>query len=431
MNTCYLFQNASIYTQNPEMPYLTNAVLLVNQGIIKYVGTSTPSKLPPKCQYIDASNLLLCPGLVNGHTHSPMTQLRGYCDDCSLDEWLSQIWKAEASLSSDDFYWGALLGIAEMLSYGTTSISDMYRCSETILQAAIESGINANICESITCADGIRPQDSRQIQNSVALIREYQNHDNGRIRIDTSIQSIFQTTPSLWEYINNLAETYHLGIHTHICETAQEVTQCIQRYHKPPIELLDSYGIFHHRTAAVHGIFVSENEIEILKNTPSVVVHDPCSNLKCGCGFGNLKAFYENNIPVALGTDGVCSNNTGDLFDTMKFTALIQKMLNQDPSCFPAKDIIKMATINGLLSQGRTNSGILKEGFDADIIAIDLTHPGVRPLHHAAANLVYSVHGNHVVITMVRGKILYDHGTFTTIDIEKVYHHIKKGGILT
>lgn len=422
----YLFKNASIFTQNPEAPFLTNSCLFVEDKKIAYIGENL-KKTPEACTVIDASKLLLCPGLVNAHTHSPMTLLRGYRDDCSLDDWLSCIWPAEAALDADDYYWGAMLGIAEMLAYGTISISDMYRSSSSIFHAAIDSGIKANICESITCKPDENPKNSPAISESVSLIRYFQNYDHGRIRLDTSIQSVWQTTPQLWEYIASLAAEYHLGIHIHLCETAQEVETCRRIYGKTPISLLDSYGVFRNRIAAVHGIYVSTEEIDILKSQNATLVHDPCSNLKCCCGFVNLKPFIDREIPVALGTDGVCSNNSGDLFETIKFTSLIQKMLNDDPAFLPAEELFQMATLHGLHSQGRQGtSGILKPGMDADIIALDLSHPGLQPFFSPASSVVYSAHGNHVLLTMVRGKILYKQGEYTTIDMERVSYHIRK-----
>lgn len=427
MNNNYLFEHASIYTQNPEQPYMKNSYLMVENGKISYIGNMPPENPIHSLKKIDASNMLLCPGLVNAHIHTPMTLLRGYKDDCKLDQWLSHIWPAEAALTEMDYYWGALLGIAEMLSYGITSFTDMYRCSASILKAAIHSGVKANICESITCRPEESPYNSALIQNAVSLIKDFQNYDNGRIILDTSIQSVHQTTPILWEFISCLADDYQLGIHTHICETEKEVQESLIKYGKTPISLLYSYGIFNYRTIAVHSIYLTEEELDILQQSKAYIVHDPCSNLKCCCGFANLKKFSQRKIPIALGTDGVCSNNSGDIFETMKITALNQKMLNNDPEFLSAKEIFQMATINGLLSQGRNDcSGVLKEGYDADIIALNLSHPGLNPCHSMLSNLVYSTQGGHVLLTMVRGKILYENGNFSTIDMEKVLYHTKE-----
>jgi 5-methylthioadenosine/S-adenosylhomocysteine deaminase len=427
MSENYVFTNATIITMDKVCPVQYHSCLVTEQGRISYIGKELPLQLPASHRKIDASHLLLCPGLVNAHTHTPMTLLRGYSDDCPLEEWLSHIWPAENALSEEDYYYGSLLGIAEMLSYGTTSISDMYRSSHTILRAAIESGIKANICESITSAGTQDPALLPSVIRSAELIKEYNGWDEGRIRCDTSIQSVFQTTPALWEYIGDLAFREHIGIHMHICETEEEIQNCIKEYGSTPIACLEKAGVFRARVVAAHGIYVSPEELEILAASQATVVHDPCSNLKCCCGFANLKPFLLQGIPVALGTDGVCSNNSGDLFETMKFTALNQKMLNRDPGFADAAQVLSMATLGGLISQGRQEeAGILAPGKDADIIALDLTHPGLCPLTSPISNLVYAAHGNHVVMTMVRGKLLYEKGEYLTIDMEKVRYEVKR-----
>lgn len=427
MKENYVFTNTTILTLDDTAPVRYNACLVTEDGRISHIGQEPPQQLPARHKKIDGRNLLLCPGLVNAHTHTPMALLRGFSDDCPLDQWLSHIWPAEEALTDDDYYYGSLLGIAEMLAYGTTSVSDMYRSSHTILRSAVDSGIKANICESITCSADQDPALVPSVRRSIDLIHTYNGWDRGRIRCDTSIQSVFQTTPALWEFIGDLAVREHIGIHTHICETSEEVQNCIQSYGCSPITALQRAGVFRSRVVAAHGIYVSEEELEILSSSRAVIVHDPCSNLKCGCGFANLKPFIKRRIPVALGTDGVCSNNSGDMFETMKFTALLQKGIHKDPEFADAGQVLSMAVQGGLLSQGREGeSGILAPGRDADIIALDLSHPGLSPLTSPVSNLVYAAHGNHVAMTMVRGDILYYKGEFMTIDLEKVTYEVKK-----
>lgn len=427
MNKNYFFYDAAIITLDEKRTILFNAYLIIEEGIISYVSTDYPQSLPATYHSIDASGLLLCPGLVNAHTHTPMTILRGFNDDVPIDEWLEHIWTAESKLTEHDYYYSSLLGIAEMLAYGTTSISDMYRSSQTILQAAIDSGIKANICESITNTPGQTPKTLPAIQKSLELIRTYNGFDNGRIKCDTSIQSVFQTTPELWEFIADLALKEDISIHMHLCETQSEVEYTIENYGCSPIICLNKHGVFNSHVVAAHGIYTTPDEIDILAQNKASVVHDPCSNLKCCCGFANLKPFIQKNINIALGTDGVCSNNSGDMFEIMKFTALNQKMLNNDPSFADANQVLSMAVGGGLKSQKRDNeAGMIAHGRDADIIALDLTHPGMMPLTSPVSNMVYATHGNHVVFTMVRGNMLYYKGEFPTIDIEKSYHKVSE-----
>jgi len=427
MNQNHFFSHATIMTLDEKDTILFDAYLVIEQGIISYVGTDYPKSLPASYNFVDANDLLLCPGLVNAHTHTPMTILRGFKDDVPMEEWLEHIWTAESALTNQDYYYSSLLGIAEMLAYGTTSISDMYRSSHTILQSAIDSGIKANICESITNSPGQDPGNILLVKESLELIRNYNGFDDGRIQCDTSIQSVFQTTPELWEFIADLALKENISIHAHLCETQFEMEYALKNYGDTPIMCLKKHGVFDSHVVAVHGIYVTSDELSVLSESKSSVVHDPCSNLKCCCGFANLKPFIQKGINVALGTDGVCSNNSGDMFDTMKFTALNQKMINNDPCFADANQVLSMAIKGGLKSQQRDHeAGMIVCGRDADIIALDLKHPGMTPLTSPASNLVYAAHGNHVVFTMVRGRMLYDKGEFPTIDVEKARYEINR-----
>lgn len=420
-----LLKNGTLVTLDPQQPLLKNSALVVCNGKIESVSGEA---VGPFTRVVDASGYILMPGLVNAHTHSPMTLLRGLKDDCNLDVWLRDyIWPAESSLTRQDYRIGAMLGIAEMLATGTTCMTDMYRASGELFSAVVETGIKANICDSILSDDEFDPKTNTGVQESLRTFREWNGYDNGRILCDTSIQSCWQSPPSMWRYIGDMALEHGMGIHIHLAETQSEMEHCRSRYGATPVKLLHDAGVFRNRVAAVHGIYLSEEDQQILLDSGAVIVHDPCSNLKCCCGFANLKPYSDKGIPIALGTDGVCSNNTGDMFDTIKLTSLLQKMLNNQPDFLQAEELLKMATQNGLLSQGRTNeAGMLRPGLDADIIAVDANFPSMQPLLSPAGNLVYSANGAMVRMTMVRGKILYENGEFTTIDIDRLYHQVKQ-----
>lgn len=420
-----LFRNATLVTLDPERPLLRNGALSVVGEKIEAVGAELPG---PYDRIVDASGKILMPGLVNAHTHSPMTLLRGLKDDCTLDEWLQDyIWPAEAALSREDYYTGALLGIAELLATGTTSVSDMYRASGELIRAARETGIKANICESITCDDGFDPAVHASVRESVETVERWGGDDHGRIRCDTSIQSCWQTTERLWRYIGDFAAEHGIGIHIHLAETKAELEHCRNLYGASPVRLLEKAGVFRNRVVAVHGIYLDEEDRRILREHGACLVHDPASNLKCCCGFANLKAWREAGLHMALGTDGVCSNNAADMFETMKLTSLVQKMLAEDPCFLTAEELLTMATREGLYSQGRTGeAGILRPGLDADIIAVSETFPSMQPSLSPCANLVYSASGAMVRMTMVRGRILYEDGKFTTIDMDSLLTKIRE-----
>lgn len=414
-----LFRNAVLVTLDPRQPALSDACLAVSDGKIEAVGEAPEGRFD---RVIDASGLILMPGLVNAHTHSPMTLFRGLKDDCTLDEWLNgYIWPAEARLSREDYYWGSLLGIAEMLATGTTSVSDMYRASGEWMRAAMETGIKANICESIVADEDFDPRTHSGVLESRETVDKWNGFDHGRIRCDTSIQSCWQTSERLWRYIADFASERRIGIHVHLAETQNEMDHCRRRYGDSPVRLLERAGVFRNRVIAVHGIYLDEEDQRILKEHDACIVHDPASNLKCCCGFAHLKPYWEKDIHLALGTDGVCSNNSADMFDTIKLTSLVQKMLSGDPCFLPAEELLRMAVQEGLFSQGRTGeAGMLRPGLDADIIAVSAETPSMIPCLSPAANLVYSASGAMVRMTMVRGKILYENGEFTTIDMAQL-----------
>lgn len=419
-----LFRNATLVTLDPQQPLLSNACLAVAGEKIEAVGQA-----PDGCfdRVIDAGGLILMPGLVNAHTHSPMTLFRGLKDDCTLDEWLNKyIWPAEAQLDREGCYWGSLLGIAEMLATGTTSVSDMYRSSGELIRAAAEAGIKANICESIVSDGDFDPHTHAGIRESQETIDKWNGFDHGRIRCDTSIQSCWQTDEQLWRYIADFAAERGIGIHVHLAETQSEIAHCWQAYGDSPVRLLERAGVFQNRVIAVHGIYLDDEDQRILKEHNACIVHDPASNLKCCCGFAHLKPYWEKGIHLALGTDGVCSNNSADMFDTIKLTSLVQKMLSGDPCFLPAEELLRMAVEGGLFSQGRTGeSGMLRPGLDADLIAVSAEEPSMIPCLSPAANLVYSASGAMVRMTMVRGKILYENSEFTTIDMEQLKQKVK------
>lgn len=423
-----LLEHAKVVTMNPQNPIYEDAFLMTDKEKIVYLHTLPPPIVSNDTRRINCSNRLILPGLVNAHTHSPMSLLRGISDDCSLSDWLKlAVWPAESSLTRAEIATGCSLGMAEMLAYGTTSFTDMYRFSETVAKTVATVGIKANLCESITCAADYDPKTHPSTQESMRMVAEWNGYDNGLIRCDTSIQSEFQTIPALWNFIAEFAANQSIGIHIHLSETKEEVENCLKKYGKSAAQLLDESGVFHSRVVASHCIYLKEADLEILANNQTIVVHDPCSNLKMCCGFANLYPIKEKGIPIALGSDGVCSNNSADLFETMKFTALNQKMITGDPCFMSAYDCLYAATMGGLVSQGRElESGILQPGMDADFIALDLSHPGLQPCIRPISNIVYAAKGSHVNLTVVRGKVLFENGVFSTIDLERVLYDVKK-----
>lgn len=407
-----------IVTLDENSSVLRDSDILIEGGIIKEIGKNLNAE---GCSIIDLSSHTVMPGLVNAHTHSPMVIFRSLADDCPLDQWLNRhIWPAEKEINNDDVRISALYSIIEMLRYGITSFSDMYRHSTVIAEAVSTTGIKATIADSITCNPDEKPEDLCSVKECIDLIRSWNNYGDGLLKTDTSIQSPWQTTPALWECIARIAEEYGIGIHMHLAETEKEVDDFINRYGKSPLVMFEKAGVLQSRISAAHCSFLTDEDLDAASRAHSFhAIHDPASNMKMCSGLANLKRLAERGTNIAVGTDGVCSSNSYDIFETLKLTSLVQKSITDNPSFLPAMDLLKMATANGLKAQGRKEKGMIAPGQEADIIAIS-NDTGMVPDFNPAANLIYSCNASHVTMTMVRGKILYRDGEYMTIDKEMV-----------
>ena len=393
--------------------------VLIENDVIAYVGVDMPEGVFDRV--IDGKDKVLMPGLVNTHTHSPMTLLRNYADGYDLDTWLnSYIFPVEDQLNGDDVYAGTMLAICEMLAGGTTCFADMYYFMDKVAQAAYESGIKANIGRCLTCFGDDFTDDVR-IRETYELYAQYNNAGGGRIRFDLAPHSVYLTTPAYLEHIASLKQDFpDCGVHIHLSETIKENTDCVNRYSMTPTELISKAGLLSGRTILAHCVHLTDNDIDILSKTSSYIAHSPSSNLKLASGIANIKPLLEKCC-VTIGTDGASSNNNLDMFEEMHIAALLAKGANGlDPSAFAAEEVIKSATENGAKALGRPDTGVIEPGKKADIVMVDLSKPHNYPIHNTDSNIVYSASASDVCMTMVDGKILYENGEYSTIDIEKV-----------
>ncbi len=416
-----LFENALILTMAEERPILQGCVG-VKGGRIALVGT-----LPEGAEAtrrIDCNGQILMPGLVNAHAHTPMCILRGYADDYPLQAWLfDKVFPAEARLDERAILAGARLGFAEQLCTGTTSISDMYFYEPAIAELALEVGIRVSLSNAVVALDpDWSPEKDRALEETRLLLRDYQGAGDGLVQVEASIHGEYTSSPRVWRMVADLAQAHGLGIQLHLSETRLEHEQAKARNAGKTAALaLAEEGVFESRVTAAHGVWLEEEDMVLLAAKGASVAHCPVSNLKLGSGTADVAALRKAGINVALGTDGCCSNNTHDLFEEIKLSALLAKGKALDPSVLPAYEALQMATVNGAKAQGRKDIGQVAEGKAADLILLDMDHPTTRPGYDPVGAVVYSATGRSVSLTMIKGRILYEKGRFTTIDIEKAY----------
>ena len=416
-----LFENATILTMVDDAPVVTGDVG-VKAGEITLVGPAPKGAAAGR--RIDAKGCILMPGLINAHAHTAMCLLRGYADDYPLQTWLfEKVFPAEGRLDQRAILAGALLGFAEQLCTGTTSISDMYYFQPAVAQLALEAGIRANLCNGVVAlSPDWSMEKDRGIQETLALARDFQGAGGGRIRAEAAIHAEYTSGPRVWAQVLELAQAHGLGIQLHLSETEKEHQEAKARHGgKTAARAFYEAGVFDQRVTAAHCVWLEPEDMALLAEKGVSAVHCPVSNLKLGSGICDIPALQRAGVNVALGTDGCCSNNTHDLFEEIKLAALLAKGKNLDPSLLPAYAALKMATVNGARAQGRAHLGQIAPGMEADIILLDMDHPTTRPNLDPFGAVVYSATGRSVKLTMVQGRILYENGVFTTIDLEKAY----------
>jgi len=416
-----LFSNIIAVTMADRLPVIYGAYVGVTDGKITYISQSPPEERADRI--IDGRGMVLMPGLINCHAHVPMTPLRGYGDDHNLTEWLNDyifpkedLWDARAIRTA------TLLGLAEMLRFGTTSVSDMYYFSDTVCQCVSEVGIKGNISRSVTvfeddyCFDKHAPS-----QEMVALKEKWHGHDDGRILIEASIHAEYTSFDKVWQGLAEYAINEGIGMQVHVSETQNEHESCLDKYGLTPAQILDVSHVWDTRAVAAHCVYLTDEDMELFARRGVSPVHCPNSNLKLASGIAPVRKMLDKGLNVTLGTDGVSSSNNADLFEAVKLAALLSNGSTLDPTSLTAYQALKLATVNGAKAQGRENEcGMIAPGLDADLIMLDFTQPHLIPCHNPISNLVYAASGHDVVMTMVRGKILYENGVYPTIDMENV-----------
>ncbi|MDO4869952.1 MAG: amidohydrolase [Bacillota bacterium] len=425
-----LFSDITLLNDHYEI--IPHAFVATEGDTIAYVGTERPEG--DFGREYDGKGRLLMSGFINAHAHSPMTLMRGYGENLKLQSWLNdRIFPFEAQLDSNAVYWGTMLSMAESLQYGIVSTSDMYYFCEDIARAVADSGAKANISRSLTNFTGQEPQTMESFKEMKVLYENYHNAENGRIKIDMSLHGEYTSDPrtakALAEYAAEIGDTI---MHIHVSETASEHEECIQRHGMSPAAYLESMGLFDVPALAAHCVYSTEDDIEIFRRKGVTVATNPVSNMKLASGICDVSRILEKGVNVAIGTDSVASNNSLDFFEEMKVLAIGNKVAKLQPEIMTPLQIIKAATEGGAKAQGRADCGRLAAGAKADLIAIDIASPNMHPVHDMINNLVYSCGGRAVTLTMVDGKVLYENGEFTTIDIEKTIYEAEKAteGIL-
>ncbi|MDR2505946.1 MAG: amidohydrolase [Oscillospiraceae bacterium] len=421
--------NAGLFsgeTANGKPIYIKDAAIDFNGGKILYAGNAAAAPAHSPERVVDGAGCVAIPGIANAHTHAAMVLLRGYGSDLNLHDWLhKKIFPAENKLTAEDVYFGSSLAFLEMLRFGVTASCDMYFMEDEIVRAAADTGIRLAV---VNPAVGSAKENRPQIDNMERTFVKHNDTHGGRVRALFGVHAEYTSDADMVRLVADKAKELGAGIHVHISETQSEVEGCYARHGVSPVRYFEKLGLFDRPTMAAHCVRVNAEDIRILADNGVTVAHNPVSNLKLASGAAPVPAMLAAGVKVALGTDGASSNNNLNIWEEMRLMSILHKGTSGNPIAVTPAQTLAAATVNGMRGMGFHNAGIIKEGWDADIVLID-----TNGLHHCPAfaeepeaDLVYSAQGSDVVMTIVAGEVRYDHGIYPGIDVEPIKKAVRE-----
>ena len=429
-----LISNVTAVTMNPKMEVLFGAYIGIADGKIVSISKSAPEQ-PPKT-IVDGTGMVAIPGLINCHTHLATSVLRCFTDDLTGSEALEALLQKEAKMDSRTAKAAATLAIAECLRFGTTSVSDLYYYPNATAEAVAESGIKANLALSsyrfIDQNEEFDFDTDEQCQELCRVVDKWHGYDNGRIKIDAGIYAEYTSNYRLWEALAGYACEKGLGLQLHLAESQSEVDSCLDRTGMGPGELLNCHNLFAVPATAAGCTFLEPQERAILGRKKVTAVATPLCAAKNGLPSTPIADCVKAGMNVALGTGGAVECGNLDLFEVIRYAAMAERSRTGDASSLPASAALMMATVTGAQAQGRSSEcGMLCEGMDADIVLVDFSAPHLIPCHNVLNGLVWSAKGGDVAMTMVRGRILYQNGSFPTLDLRAAVEELTQYAIPT
>ncbi len=400
-------------TGEAHLSFIPDAEVHIDGNRIVYAGKRETAPQFEADETIDGNGALAMPGLVNLHTHTAMTLLRSVGSDLKLDDWLEKaIFPLERCLTDEAVRTGTDLGVMEMLRFGTTSFCDMYMHMDAVAEGVRDSGMRALLGHGVVDFD----ESCADLEPGVVFARKWHKTHGDRIRVCLAPHSEVATTPAVLRKLERYATELSLSIHVHVSETKLDFDGCMIRHGLTPPAYLDSLGILDHPVIAAHCVWFTDEDIALFAKRGSVIAHNPVSNLKLASGIAPIQKMLDMGCKVALGTDGVASNNSLNLWEEMKLMPLLQKGTLLNPTVVSPAQTLAAATTVGAKAMGYDDLGLLQEGYLADLILVDTKRPNLVPANDWENNLVYAVQGSDVALTMVDGKVLYRNGAYATLD---------------
>ncbi len=426
----FLITHGTILTQDAAMTIVTDGAIAIAGSQIVALGASSDLEMrfQPR-QVLDASGMLVLPGLINTHTHSGDTLFRGLVEDLPLESWLQKLWVVESHfLNPETVGWGARLAYIEMVRSGITTALDMFWFPNALVEAAKAVGLRlATGCVYFDSpmTDGIAPE-----ERSPGTRRFLEEHANDETIIPcVQPHAVYTVSPRYMQQAGELAQEFGAIFATHASETEAEVRNCLRDYHLTPIKHLDHLGLLTPRTVLAHCVHLADDEFELLSQRGVSVAHCPVSNMKLASGIADVGRMMQSKVNVTLGTDGPVSGNDLNLWITMRLAAIIHKTINNDPYLMPTRQIVDMVTRQAARALGiEERAGSLETGKLADIILLKTGEAHTTPAFDPYSLLVYSLGREDVDTVFIHGRLVMRHREMLTIDEKEVLAAVNRLG---
>jgi 5-methylthioadenosine/S-adenosylhomocysteine deaminase len=423
-----LITGGTLLTLSGSMDIIENAAVGISGGKIRFAchGADAPASSP--VETIDAAGCAVMPGLVNTHTHLPMTCFRGLADDLPLMEWLHEhMFPAETKhVSREMIYRGALLGMAEMIRSGTTTCCDSYFYESHVVQAAVDAGLR--IVAGLGFID-FSPPDGEELRKKTAaagtFIAKWQSL-SPRVTPSLFCHSAYTCATETLQTVKRIADEADVLFMMHLAETKEEMDILRSRYGLRPVHYLEKIGVLGGKSAAVHCVWLDEGEMDLLAASGTGICHCPESNMKLASGIARIPELLKRGVAVGLGTDGCASNNDLDMLLELDTMAKLHKVSTMDPTVMDAATALQIATTGGARVLGLQRLiGSVEPGKCADLIVIDLRKPHLTPLYHLYSQIVYACRGNDVRDVIIDGKVVMRNRRLLTLDVAKVMDDVR------
>ena len=417
-----VFQHVNIVTCDQDFHVYLDGILAVKESQIVYVGQENQEILKQADQIIDYQGAWIMPGLVNCHTHSAMTGLRGIRDDSNLHEWLEDyIWPAEAEFTPEMTTKAVKEALTEMLQSGTTTFNDMYNPNGVDIAESYEA-VKASKMRcyfSPTLFSSNEETTAETIARTRAVIEIIKDYQDPNFKVMVAPHSPYSCSLDLLEASLELAKEENIPLHIHVAETQEESGIILKRYGKRPLAFLDELGYLDHKAVFAHGVELNEAEITRLADSQVAIAHNPISNLKLASGIAPVVQLQKAGVAVGIATDSVASNNNLDMFEEGRTAALLQKMKSGDASQFPIETALKALTIEGAKVLGMEDEiGSLEVGKQADFLVIQPQGKiHLQPQENMLSHLVYAVKSSDVNDVYIAGEQVVKDGQVLTVNL--------------